>query len=401
MQKYVILIASVFIQLSLGAGYAWSTFVPALKQNFGFSIAQTQTIFGTGSLAATLLIFIGGRIQDRFGPRIPTLIGGIIFGSSYILAGYSSGSYPLLLLFIGVCAPVGVGLCYLCPIACCVKWFPNRRSLVTGVAVAGFGGSAIIISQFGEHLLALQVSVLTIFKYMGFVFLTTITITALFLQDPSQEINDAPVTANIKTFDLFQDRNFWGLLCGIFPGLCVGLMTIGNIKPFGLSLNLNIAVAGAAVTILALFNAIGRISWGIIGSVLEGKKAILISLISTALICLTAPFVVKNTATFYLFAIMAGFNYSACLVLYAAEIANHYGTEKMGTIYSTLFLCNGIAGFTAPLLAGKIFDSIGSYAPAFLIFGSLSFISIFLFYFIYQPAKLEKEKTCIIPILNQ
>jgi OFA family oxalate/formate antiporter-like MFS transporter len=259
--------------------------------------------------------------------------------------------------------------------------------LATGIAVAGFGGSAIIISQFGEHLLAQQVSVLTIFKYMGFAFLTTITIAALFLQNPPQEINDIPVTTGIKTFDLFRDRNFWGLVCGIFPGLCVGLMTIGNIKPFGLSLNLNVAVAGAAVTILACFNAAGRISWGVIGSVLEGKKAIIISLISTALVCLAAPFVVKNTATFYLFAIMAGFNYSACLVLYAAEIAHHYGTEKMGTIYSTLFLCNGIAGITAPPLAGKIFDSIGSYTPAFLIFGTLSFISIFLFYFIYQPAK--------------
>jgi MFS family permease len=88
--------------------------------------------------------------------------------------------------------------------------------------------------------------------------------------------------------------------------------------------------------------------------------------------------------------VFAGFNYGACLVLYAAEIANHYGTEKMGTIYSTLFLSNGVAGFVAPPLAGKIFGNTGSYAPAFLIFGSLAFISIFLFYFIYQPAK-QKE----------
>jgi MFS family permease len=107
--------------------------------------------------------------------------------------------------------------------------------------------------------------------------------------------------------------------------------------------------------------------------------------------------VVKNNSTFYLFTILAGFNYSACLVLYAAEIANQYGTERMGTVYSTLFLCNGIAGFISPPLAGKIFDSVGSYTPAFLIFGSLSFISIFLFYFIYKPVKLEKSKTGLYP----
>src|SRR4030043_2191304 len=132
MQKYIVLIAAVFIQLSLGAGYSWSTFVPALKQNFGLTTAQTQVIFGTGSLAATFLIFLGGRIQDRFGPRIPAFLGGLFFGSSSLLSGYSNGSYPALLLFIGILAPVGVGLCYVCPIACSVKWFPNHQSLVTG-----------------------------------------------------------------------------------------------------------------------------------------------------------------------------------------------------------------------------------------------------------------------------
>jgi MFS family permease len=109
------------------------------------------------------------------------------------------------------------------------------------------------------------------------------------------------------------------------------------------------------------------------------------------LVCLAAAFAVKDDLTFFLFVVFAGFNYGACLVLYAAEIANHYGTEKMGTIYSTLFLSNGIAGFVAPPLAGRIFDHTGSYAPAFLIFGSLTCISIFLFYFIYQPMK-QKEK---------
>ncbi|MGA2527261.1 MAG: MFS transporter [Smithellaceae bacterium] len=391
MQKYVILIVAVLIQICLGVGYSWSTFVPALKQTFGLSITQTETIFGTGSLVITLFIFFGGRIQDRLGPRIPVVVGGIILGSSYILAGCSNGSYSALRLLIGVGAAIGVGLCYICPIACCVKWFPDHKSLMTGIVVAGYGGSPIIISLIGEYLLSHQVNVLAIFKYMGLIFLVIITIAAMFLRNPPQEKDSSTIVADIKTIDLFKDRNFWGLLCGIFPCLCIGLMIIGNIKPFGLSLNLSLVITGTAVSILAFFNAIGRIGWGIIGGFLEGKKAILLSLISTSLVCLAVTFAVKDDLTFFLFVVFAGFNYGACLVLYAAEIANHYGTEKMGTIYSTLFLSNGVAGFLAPPLAGIIFDNTGSYTPAFLIFGSLSFISIFLFYFIYQPAKQEEE----------
>ena len=386
MKKYVILIFAVLIQICLGVGYSWSTFVPALKQTFGLSITQTQTIFGIGSLIITLFIFVGGRIQDSLGPRIPVIVGGIILGGSYILAGCSNGSYPSLLLLIGVCAAIGVGICYICPIVCCVKWFPNHKSLAAGIVVAGYGGSPIIISLISEYLLSHQVNVLTIFKYMGFVFLIIIIIAAMFLQNPPQEKDYKSVAADIKTIDLFRDRNFWGLLCGIFPCLCIGLMIIGNIKPFGLSLNLSLVITGTAVSILAFFNAIGRIGWGIIGGFLEGKKVILLSLISTSLVCLAAAFAVKDDLTFFLFVVFAGFNYGACLVLYVAEIANHYGTEKMGTIYSTLFLSNGVAGFLAPPLAGRIFDNTGSYSPAFLIFGSLAFISIFLFYFIYQPA---------------
>jgi OFA family oxalate/formate antiporter-like MFS transporter len=391
MKKYVILIFAVLIQICLGVGYSWSTFVPALKQTFGLSITQTQTIFGIGSLIITLFIFVGGRIQDSMGPRIPVTAGGIILGGSYILAGCSNGSYPSLLLLIGVCAAIGVGICYICPIVCCIKWFPNHKSLAAGIVVAGYGGSPIIISLISEYLLSHQVNVLVIFKYMGLAFLIIIPIAAMFLQNPPQEKDYKPVAVDIKTIDLFKDRNFWGLLCGIFPCLCIGLMIIGNIKPFGLSLNLSLVITGTAVSLLAFFNAIGRIGWGIIGGFLEGKKAILLSLISTSLVCLAAAFAVKDDLTFFVFVVFAGFNYGACLVLYAAEIANQYGTEKMGTIYSTLFLSNGVAGFLAPPLAGRIFDNTGSYSPAFLIFGSLAFISIFLFYFIYKPAK-QKEK---------
>jgi OFA family oxalate/formate antiporter-like MFS transporter len=271
-----------------------------------------------------------------------------------------------------------------------VKWFPDHKSLATGIAVAGFGGSAIIISQTAEYFLAQQVGVLTIFKYMGLIFFVVITIAAMFLKNPPHDQSEAPGDAAVKITSLIRDRNFLGLLCGIFPCLCIGLMTIGNIKPLGLSLNLSIAAAGTAVSILALFNAIGRISWGYLGTILEGKKVILISMISTTAVCLAIPFVSTNEATFNLFAGLAGLNYGACLVLYASEIAHQYGTEKMGTVYSTLFLCNGVAGITAPPLAGKIFDTTGTYTPAFLIYGLLSLVCIFLFYFIYQPARSRK-----------
>ena len=378
------------MMLFLGIYLSWSTFVPVLKQTYGFSIAQTQTVFGTAVLVMTCFMFLGSHLEARIGPRITCLIGGSIYGTSYILAGYSDGTYPSLLKFIGISSVIGSGLCYMSPLSCATKWFPRRKSMIIGIVVAGYGSGAIFVSRLGEYLLAQQVDVLTIFKYLGICSLAAVTIAALFLQNPPVEKSTIAVKPPMKITAVLRDRKFWGLFCGFFPGSCVGIMCIGNIKPFGLSLDFNLVVAGAAVTVLAIFNTLGRIGWGLIGSLMDGKKAILLSLISTSTVCLAAPFAIKGIITFQIFAILTGFNYGACLVLYAAEIARIYGTERMGVIYSILVLSNGLAGFLAPPLAGTIFDAIGTYTPAFLIFGSLAFISIFLFYFIYQPDRISK-----------
>lgn len=142
---------------------------------------------------------------------------------------------------------------------------------------------------------------------MGLVFLIFVTFAAMFLQNPPQEKDYKSFTADIRTSVRLKDRNFRGLLCGMFPCLCIGLMTIGNIKPFSLSLNLSLIVTATAVSILAFSNAIGRIGWGIIGGFLKRKKAILLWLISTAIVCLAAPFAVKDELIFFLFVVFAGF----------------------------------------------------------------------------------------------
>jgi OFA family oxalate/formate antiporter-like MFS transporter len=391
MRRYIILIAAVMMMLSLGTNYAWSTFVPVLKMKYHLSTAQTQAIFGTSGLMFTIFAMIGGRLQDRIGPRVPAFFGGVIFGVSYILAGYSSGSYASLQTFIGVTGGMGVGLCYLCPLICMIKWFPHQKSLITGISVAAFAGSAIIINRVGEYLLSRHIDVLQIFKYMGFSFLPILAITSLLLRNPPSDPDLTPKQPHLKIRALFQDANFWGLLCVMFTGSCIGLMIIGNIKPYGLSLNLDVVIAGTAVSVIALFNVLGRLIWGWIGGLMEGKKVIVISLVSTTVVCLAAPFVVRDTFTFLFFAAVAGFNYASCLVIYAVEIARLYSPERMGSIYSILLIGNGLAGMIAPTTTGRIFDSTGSYLPAFFIFGFLSLIAIFLFWFLYQPKRLKNK----------
>lgn len=383
MKKYLILIAAVFIQVCLGASYSWSTFIPALRNNYGFSITQTQIIFSAVTITTTLCMVIGGRLQDIIGPRIPVLFGGILLGSGYLLAGYSGGSYLFMFLFIGILSGIGIGLSYIAPIACAIKWFPHHKSLVTGIAVAGFGGSPIIISRLCEHLLNNQIDVLIIFKSLGLIFIVIVTSFAFFLEDPK---NDKKLTGmvDVRMFSILKDKHFWVLLSGMFPCACIGLIIIGNMKPFGLSMNVDLLIAGTAIGLFGIFNAVGRVSWGWLGGLISYKKVILLSIVSTSAICFCAPLLAKSNVTFQLFALFAGFNHGAAMVLYAADVAQYYGSERVGSIYPVLLLSNVLTSLIGPPMAGKIFDTVGSYTPVFLIWGSISLICALFFNRFYE-----------------
>ena len=154
MNRWVIVIGGILIQLALGAIYAWSAFtgplqgsttgsVPALSE-FNFTKTETQAIFSVGLLVFAIFTIIGGRLQIKHGPMKVALIGGILLGLGYILASFIGASFIGKLIFIGVISGAGIGLAYVVPIATGVKWFPDKKGLVSGLAVAGFGFGAFI-----------------------------------------------------------------------------------------------------------------------------------------------------------------------------------------------------------------------------------------------------------------
>ena len=148
--RYIILIASVVIQICLGGIYAWSELVPALEETVGLSIAQTQIIFGCLFGVFTVSMVLAGKLLYRFGPRVLAGVAGLFFGAGYLVASYSGGSFPLMLLGISLLAGIGTGTGYVCPLTTCMKWFPNHRGLVTGISMAGFGGGAVLLSALAE-----------------------------------------------------------------------------------------------------------------------------------------------------------------------------------------------------------------------------------------------------------
>ena len=143
MNRWLVVVGAVLIQLALGAIYAWSVFTPSLK-DAGWSNFETTMVFSTGLAAfALVMVFAGTRIKS-WGPRTLALIGGIVLGAGYILAGLFGGTnFAMILIFVGLVGGAGIGFAYVVPIAVGMRWFPDKKYLVTGLAVAGFGFGAL------------------------------------------------------------------------------------------------------------------------------------------------------------------------------------------------------------------------------------------------------------------
>src|SRR6202158_4933455 len=181
--RWVIAIAGVFLQIALGAVYAWSVFRVPLAKQFGWSIPEVTLTFTISIFVLGIAAFFGGLWLNRKGPRIVAMTGGFLYGVGVFLASYSDHKLWWLYLSYGVIGGIGLGLSYIVPVAVLVKWFPDRRGLITGVAVGGFGAGALVTAPMATRLIQ-SVGVLQTFAYLGIAFLIVTVVAGLFMRNP-------------------------------------------------------------------------------------------------------------------------------------------------------------------------------------------------------------------------
>src|SRR6201987_2117132 len=181
--RWRIAAAGVVLQIALGAVYAWSVFRVPLSKQFGWSISEVTLTFTIAIFVLGFASFFGGQWQTRSGPRIVAITGGVLYGLGVFLASFSAHKLWWLYLSYGLIGGIGLGLGYIIPVAVLVKWFPDKRGLITGIAVGGFGAGALITAPVATRLIQ-SVGVLTTFAYLGVVFLVVTVVAGLFMRNP-------------------------------------------------------------------------------------------------------------------------------------------------------------------------------------------------------------------------
>src|SRR4028119_2418082 len=184
--RVVIAIAGVVMQVALGAVYAWSVFRDPLTQAYGgASATAVNTTFSITIFTLGFAAFAGGLWMGSAGPRIVALTAGVLYGLGIFLAGFAEGSLTLLYLTYGLIAGAGIGLGYIVPVATLIKWFPDKRGFITGVAVAGFGGGAFVTALIAKRLVS-SVGAFQTFTILGIIYLVMVVGAALFMRNPPE-----------------------------------------------------------------------------------------------------------------------------------------------------------------------------------------------------------------------
>lgn len=183
--RWLIATAGVVMQVALGAVYAWSVFRKPLSEAYGTGVSDVNTTFSIAILSLGFAAFFGGLWMNRSGPRIVALTSGVLYGAGIFLASFASESLTLLYLTYGLLAGIGIGLGYIVPIATLVKWFPDKRGFITGVAVAGFGAGALLTAPIAKQLVS-GVGLFPTFSILGIIYLVMVIGAAFFMKNPPE-----------------------------------------------------------------------------------------------------------------------------------------------------------------------------------------------------------------------
>src|SRR6266487_6425481 len=285
--RWVIAVAGVFLQIALGAVYAWSVFRVPLAKQFGWSISEVTLTFTISIFVLGIAAFFGGLWLNRTGPRLVAITGGALYGLGVFLASFSANKLWWLYLSYGLVGGIGLGFAYIVPVAVLVKCFPDRRGLITGIAVGGFGAGALITAPVATRLIQ-SVGVLSTFAYLGIAYLIVTVVTGSFMQNPpdgwklkgwkpsalqtSQRAgHDYVLGEALKTWQ------WWALWMLLFLNTCAGISVISQEAPIFQELTkVSAVVAGGMVGIASLGNAVGRVFWAWVSDLITRRATFLV-----------------------------------------------------------------------------------------------------------------------------
>ena len=396
LNRWWIACAGILMQVVLGAVYAWSVFRAPLVKQFHWSISQVTLTFTIAIMVLGFASFFGGLWAKKSGPRVVAMTGGVLYGLGLFLASFSNLGLWWLYLSYGVIGGIGLGFAYIVPIYVLVKWFPDKRGLMTGVAVGGFGFGALITAPLATHLIQ-TVGVLQTFAYLGIAFGIVTFVTGYFMQNPPdgwlpegwtppQTTSKSGAATSYTLGQALKTWQWWALWLLLFLNTSAGISIISQEAPmFREFANISAIVAASMVGIVAIGNALGRVFWAWVSD-LVGRRStfVIMFLLQIGLFWFLPSLHVVSVVTVVCFIILMC--YGGGFGTMPAFAADYFGPANVGSIYGLILTAWGFASAFGPLLIAHMRTTTGNYTSGLHVLAGVMAVSTVLPLLVRPPA---------------
>ncbi|HET7324173.1 MAG TPA: OFA family MFS transporter [Halococcus sp.] len=366
--------------------YIWSSIQRPLATKLGISLPALGFVFTLYVFFQVGTQFPAGWYRDRFGPRLVTLLAGVLAGGGYIGLAYATQLWQIYVLYS--LGSIGVGIVYMVAVNTALKWFPDRRGFATGLGTMAFAtGSVAFIPYVRAN--ATVGAVASVLQNVGVLVGVGILAGAVILRDPPADWPEGedtdgntetdPSTAEdsgTRQYTWREALNTWQfrVLLGVFVGIAAAnLMLAANLVPFAVNAGMGPAVVTTAAAILPVADGLGRLSSGSLSDRIGRKRTMIatFSLCGIGLVSLTVAGAVGSSVIFLGAVVLATFFEGTQYSLLPSVVADYYGQQNSSTNYAALYTVQIASGVFAGVGVGWLVTVVG-WSPTFLIGGGLA-----------------------------
>jgi OFA family oxalate/formate antiporter-like MFS transporter len=399
-------VGALLMNLSLGSLYAWSIFVAPLEKEFGWNRAQTSWTFTIAIFVFGTSFVVAGRLQDKLGPFRISIIGSIFLAAGFLMASFTNSLFWAY-ASLGVVVGIGNGFGYATPIPVLSKWFPDKRGLAVGLAVAGYGAGSAILALAGPLMLK-SLGWRGTFTWLGIAFFAATFIGSFLLKNPpvgwkpegwvpALNTKVAAAARDYTPGELFRTRHFYLMWVGYCLGATAGLMTISQVIPFAKSVGLPATAATLTLLIGATGNATGRILSGFVSDRIGRLQTLRVMIIVSAVMM---PIIANVSQLLFVYVLIFAVYYcfGTLLSVFPSTTADFFGTKNLGVNYGWVFTAYAVAGIFGPMIGGYTFKQYQNYNVAFYSAGVLAVVAFIAILFAHRPDERQPVTTTQSPL---
>ena len=394
--RWLLVGAGLLLQFSIGAVYAWSVFAKAYQDAEPWDLSKVQASLPFTVTIGMIFIgsYLGGRVQDRRGPRVVALTGGVIYAIGIMIASFTRGSDDLWLLILGygVISGFGLGVAYIVPIAMLQKWFPDKKGLITGLAVGGFGFGAVLTSPVAHWLIDQDVDQPSkAFLWLGLAYLAMSLLGASLFRNPppgyvvpghEQATAGAgvPVAKEYTEQEALRTRQWYLLTAILTLNVSAGIALISQAAASAEGIaGYSSAAAATVVGVLAVFNGGGRIVWAAASDFI-GRMPAFAAMLALQGVCLILLPHATDQALWFVLAAVVYLCYGGGFGTMPATAGDYFGVRYAGGIYGLMLIGWSIGGVIGPIVISALLGDSDSpnYTLGYTTIGIIALVSVAL-----------------------